>query len=133
MSDLKQICLDYFTKHPQAKSELINKAAKLNEYELIYPLIERKKEIEDVIFKEESNYFKLVKNAEKIVKNIKFEDLTGELLCKLHHTHGIDPCIVEDILNRDLPSKLHDEYRVEYEKHKNTGKLGLKKEIIQVK
>jgi len=55
------------------------------------------------------------------------------MLCKFHHTYGLDPFAVADILDiHDLPNKLHEDYLAAYEIHKQTGKAGLIKEKIEI-
>lgn len=79
--------------------------------------------IAQVIKKEEEKYISSLKrNKNMILKKYSDESkLDGKTLSFLHHTHGCDPSLVEDILELDLPQALHDDYLREYIKHKQTG------------
>lgn len=75
-----------------------------------------------IIRREEERYIKLLERAPKIVKKwFAKREITGESLAALHHTHGIDPTTVEDVLGRDLESRLHDDYVTAWKRHKQTG------------
>lgn len=91
-------------------------------------------DIAGVIKNEEEKFLRLqVGSRELILK--KYSDaskLTGEILSMLHHTHGIDPTTVEDVLELNLPAALHEDYLAAYEKHSETGTKGLKREVIKV-
>lgn len=92
------------------------------------------KEISEIIKLEEVKYFDLL-NKNTVLVQTKYSDvskLTGEILSRLHHTHGCDPTMVEDILCIQLPESLHDEYLSNYQRHGQTGRGGLNKPVIKV-
>lgn len=80
-------------------------------------------DIAGIIKKEEEKYIGLLeRNRQKIKKE--YSDVTklnGKVLAKLHHTYGCDPAMVEEVLDVFLPEQLHQEYLVEYNKHRLTG------------
>jgi len=80
-------------------------------------------DVAEVIRAEEERYRKLRDRNEKLIK-AQYHDpaqLTGKTLAMLHHTHGCDPTMVEDILGIGLPEPLHDEYMIVYSRHRETG------------
>lgn len=93
--------------------------------------------IESVIKKEEILFQKVLDRALKIASEITDINLiTGEDLSVYHHTHGVDPSMLECALltlGKQLPEYLHEEYRIAYQTHSATGKLGEKKIIIKAK
>ena len=158
-SKLKAIAIKYFEEHPEAKKLVIQKnTLKADEQQKELASSSTKdwlsKDkipfVKEVLLKEERLYYSALKRGEKILKKLGFErsltlldtsyvlskypKLTGESLCKLHHTYGLDPLDVADILNvADLPNILHDGYLAAYEKHKQTGRAGFKPKVIKVK
>ncbi len=94
-------------------------------------------DIKSVVFKEEQLFEKLLVKAKIIAENLDYSKLSGEYLCTLHHTHGIDPSMLEcallDLNKQKISENIIDDYMKEYEKHRNTGKLGYKPTIIVAK
>ncbi len=88
-------------------------------------------DIHDVILAEEKRFEALLSRAEKLSKEQDLSRLSGAELCKLHHTNGIDPSILESI-GVSISQVQHDEYMAEYSKHKATGKAGEKKQEIKI-
>ncbi len=125
MKTSKEIALEYFSQNPEAKKQVIEKSGHVQSYG-------GGTDIEGIIKKEEEKYFDLLFKARKIVLSLKPGELTGKKLCELHDTYGIDPTVVEDILDRDLSSSIHDEYLAEREKIKNLSRAAHKKEVIKV-
>lgn len=121
---LKDIALQYCGEHPEARKQIASKA--LPEYE-------GKPEIKETILHEEEKYWKLLERGSKIVVQLKQEELTGAKLCELHDTYGIDPTIVEDVLGKDLPQSVHDEYLNERAKLQAISRASQKKTVITVK
>lgn len=92
--------------------------------------------IESVIDREEKLFEKVLDRAKKLASEINVDALTGEELSRLHHTHGVDPSMLEVALievGRSLPERLHDDYQSAYAEHRETGKRGLVREIIVAK
>lgn len=92
--------------------------------------------IESVIAREEKLFGKVLDRAKKLASEIDVAALTGEELARLHHTHGVDPSMLEVALmeaGRSLPQQLHDDYQRAYAEHRATGKRGLVREIIIAK
>lgn len=91
----------------------------------------------NIINNEEKLFEKLFIKAQNLAENLNYENLSGEYLCILHHTHGIDPSMLECALlkldKKHIPENIIDDYYMEYSKHKETGKLGFKPTIITVK
>jgi hypothetical protein len=91
---------------------------------------------ESVIAREENLFEKVLDRAKKLAGKIDVAALTGEELARLHHTHGVDPSMLEVALmedGRSLPQQLHDDYQRAYAEHRTTGKRGLVREIIVAK
>jgi hypothetical protein len=90
--------------------------------------------IEDVIAREEALFERVLDRAALLAKDIDITTLTGDDLARLHHTHGVDPSMLEAAfsqLGRGLiPQALHDAYQTAYEAHRTTGKRGLVREVI---
>jgi hypothetical protein len=92
--------------------------------------------IESVIAREEKLFEKVLARAKKLASEIDVAELTGDELARLHHTHGVDPSMLEVALmeaGRSLPQQLHDDYQRAYEEHRATGKRGLVREVIVAK
>jgi len=92
--------------------------------------------IQSVIAREEVLYERVWALALEIARQIDPSTLTGETLSILHHTHGIDPSMLECALienGRALPQHLHDAYLGVYKLHRETGRHGQKREIIVAK
>lgn len=93
--------------------------------------------VESIIASEEILFEKVLDRAKKIAAEIDTSTLDGEQLSYLHHTHGVDPSMLEvalmDLGKGSLPQRLHDEYQVAYQKHKETGKRGLVRPIVSAK
>ena len=154
--DLKEIALKYFAEHPKAKKVVIQKAKEREAYENFcknptkdWLPKEKLPFIQETLLKEEKLYFSTLQKGKNVLKKLgleasptlldppyileKYPQLTGEMLCKLHHTYGLDPLAVADLLNiLDLPNKLHDDYQIAYEKHKQTGLAGFKPKEIKI-
>lgn len=96
-----------------------------------------KMEIDEVISKEEALFEKVLERAKKLAKTVDPETLTGIDLAKFHHTNGVDPSMLDAALSDEgrgmLSNQQHEDYLTEYEKHKASGKKGLKKAVIKVK
>ena len=89
--------------------------------------------IESIIAKEEALFERVVERAEKVAAGLDVETVTGEDLARLHHTHGVDPSMLEVVLmqqGRCLPQEKHDSYQQAYEKHKEKGRKGLVRPVI---
>jgi hypothetical protein len=86
-----------------------------------------------VIRKEEELFAKTLVRAQKIATTLNVETVTGEELAHIHHTHGVDPSMIEAALGHVLPERLAYEYAEAYAHHKATGKRGLKREVIVAK
>jgi hypothetical protein len=93
--------------------------------------------IESVIKKEEELFSKVMTRATRIANDIvDINTITGEDLSYYHHTHGVDPSMLECAMlaiGKKLPEKLHEEYMVAYEAHSLTGKAGEKKVVLVAK
>jgi hypothetical protein len=87
--------------------------------------------IKSVLRKEEENFLFLIKEKEPLLLSLK-DNLTGETLSWLHHTHGIDPDLVMDILCVKLTEEQMADYEKYYEIHKKTGLRGFKPSVITV-
>ena len=74
--------------------------------------------------------------AKDIAAETDVAKLTGEELARLHHTHGVDPSMLEAALmldGRAIPQRLHDDYQRAYSAHRATGGRGFVREIIVAK
>ncbi|MDZ4250278.1 MAG: hypothetical protein U0990_09345 [Candidatus Nanopelagicales bacterium] len=87
--------------------------------------------VQKLIHNEEELYIRLLNAAPKSIKRFLRHhqlsgpaDLTGELLAILHHTHGLDPTIVEGATGVEFPQGIHNEYLAAIARHRNTGKGG---------
>lgn len=92
--------------------------------------------IESVIAREEKLFEKVLERAKKLAVETNVAALTGRELARLHHTHGVDPSMLEVALMEEglsLPQHLHDEYQHAYAEHRATGKRGLVREVIAAK
>ncbi len=122
--DFRAQVVAYFDAEPAAKAVVIAKSRLLDGKppRAPGPLEDNETRVARIIKAEEQTYFDLCEKAPRIVtKFIKKHGLTGESLCKLHHTHGYDPTSVEAVLGRCLPSALHDQYQEAYAEHRKTG------------
>lgn len=89
--------------------------------------------IGSIIAKEEALFERVVALAGRVAASLDVEAVTGEELARLHHTHGVDPSMLEVVLmaeGRSLPQEKHDDYQRAYAKHKETGRRGLVKPLI---
>ena len=86
-----------------------------------------------VIRKEEELFVKTLVRAKKIAATLNMETITGDELAHIHHTHGVDPSMIEAALGRVLPERLAYEYAEAYEHHKATGRRGLKRGVVVAK
>lgn len=86
-----------------------------------------------VIFKEEQLLEKTLVRAKKIAAALNMETITGQELARIHHTHGVDPSMIEAALGKILPERLAYEYAEAYEHHRATGRRGLRREVIVAK
>lgn len=89
-------------------------------------------DIGGTILKEEESFEAVKNRAKKIADSSRVENMTGKNLCVLHHTHGIDPSILECV-GCKISQQQHDDYLAAYEKHRETGKRGQKNQEIRVK
>lgn len=89
--------------------------------------------VENVILREELLFERVLERAKKLAAGIDVSSLTGETLATLHHTHGVDPSMLETALGRTIPEKIHDEYLQAYETHRTTGQRGFKPVTITAK
>lgn len=92
--------------------------------------------IESVVAREERQFDKVLERATKLAESINMGALTGEELARMHHTHGIDPSMLECALlktGRTLPQKLHDDYQAAYAAHRATGKRGFSPTVVVAK
>jgi len=110
----------FFEASPSAKAVMQGKA------DALYPPSIRRTAEESmaIIRAEEERYIAMMARAPGIIRRIigAEAEVTGEVLAKIHHTHGYDPLVVEDVLSVDLPSRVHDEYQVAYARHRESGK-----------
>lgn len=83
-----------------------------------------------VIKKEEELFEKTLERARKIATTLNMETITGEELAVLHHTHGIDPSMLEVAMVRVFPERLICSYEEYYKEHKATGRRGFKRAIL---
>ena len=58
------------------------------------------------------------------------EEVTGEALAELYHTHGCDSSIVEEVLDCRLPESVHTEFMGLMDKERARSRAAQKKEII---
>lgn len=83
--------------------------------------------VASVIRGEEERFLKLLDTAPKQVEkwmrknNLTKEELTGTHLSVLHHTFGFCPEVIESVTG-DLTREQHEDYRVAFEEHKETGR-----------
>lgn len=93
--------------------------------------------VESVIVKESVAFAKIIDKAKVVASKLNISTLTGSELAEIHHTHGIDPTILESALMEIgrpiIPQILHDEYEVEYDKHRSSGAAGQKYIVIVAK
>lgn len=90
--------------------------------------------IAQVIHSEEVLYAETVKRCRALVlKRFKCpEEVTGEALAELYHTHGCDASIVEEVLNCLLPERIHTEFMGLMALERERSRAAQKKEIITV-
>jgi hypothetical protein len=92
--------------------------------------------IEDVLNSEETRFGKLLTKAEEIAKELDPLALTGEQLAIFHHTHGIDPSMLESALmvfdKGKISQELHDVYELEMQKEVDRSRKTQKKTVISV-
>jgi hypothetical protein len=89
-----------------------------------------------IIAKEERLFEKVLGRAKELAASIDVSTLTGSELARMHHTHGVDPSMLEVALieiGRSLPQHLHDEYLLSYAEHRATGKRGLVRAVVVAK
>jgi hypothetical protein len=93
--------------------------------------------IESVIRREEVLFEKVFARAEKIASEIDVAALTGEELAVLHHTHGVDPSMLEIALlsaGKPTPNQTaHDDYLAAMQRERDRSKAAHKKEIVSVR
>lgn len=93
--------------------------------------------VESVIVKESVAFAKIIDKAKVVASKLNISTLTGSELAEIHHTHGIDPTILESALMElglpTIPQRLHDAYEVEYDKHRSSGAAGQKYIVIVAK
>lgn len=92
--------------------------------------------IASVVAREEAQFEKVLARAKAIAAETDVAKLTGEELARLHHTHGVDPSMLEAALmldGRAIPQRLHDDYQRAYSAHRATGGRGFVREIIVAK
>lgn len=80
-------------------------------------------DVSAIVLREEEAFLKLLKNApEKVRKHVgRVEDLTGEMLAWLHHTHGIVPETVESAFGTTLSTELMEAYEEATGVHKKAS------------
>lgn len=79
--------------------------------------------VAEVVRREEESYARVMSRAPLVVEKwFRKRGLDGESLASLHHTHGIDPGIVEAILGCELSSSVHDDYQVAWAIHCEKGR-----------
>lgn len=93
--------------------------------------------IESVIAREEKQFEKVLERAKKLATEIDVAKLTGEELAVLHHTHGVDPSMLEVALmeaGKPTPSQeAHDAYQSAMATERARSKAAQKKEVISVR
>lgn len=91
-------------------------------------------QVKDIIQNEEQLYKECIKKGTNLCKKRwkTIEEITGKDLAWLRQTHGLNLEVVEGIYNQGLSKKQVSEFTDEYEKHKQTGKLGYQPEKIEV-
>lgn len=114
----------FIYSRPEWKKHFVGCALRL------FPNKRRSTDIEGTIKGEEEKFLDLIKKKEPILLKYK-NKLDGKVLSWLHHTHGINPDLVEEILQIKLTEQHKKEYEKAYLCHQETGKLGLKKEVIR--
>jgi len=91
--------------------------------------------IKSIIDKEIALFSKVLERAKKIALSLDIKTITGEDLARLHHTHGVDPSMLECALielDKRLPETAHQEYLAAYGKHRQTGAIGAKPKQILI-
>lgn len=94
--------------------------------------------IESVIVREEVLFARVFERAQSLAATINPATLDGAHLCYLHHTHGIDPsmleCALMDAGRGSIGAATMDDYEREYAKHRSTGAAGgLPKTVLVAK
>lgn len=93
--------------------------------------------IGNIIVREEALFARVRDRARKLAANLDVTAITGAELAHTHHTHGIDPSMLESVLfelgKPTIPERAHEDYIIEYAKHRQTGAAGFKAEIITAK
>jgi len=93
--------------------------------------------IESVIAREEKLFEKVLDRAKKLAAEIDVSALTGDSLAVLHHTHGVDPTMLEAALilaGKPTPTQAaHDEYQTVMLVERARSKASQKKQIISVR
>lgn len=84
-------------------------------------------DIEKTIRDEEVAYLaKLTKWEERLPKMVPDPSkLGGGDLARLHHTHGIEPDLIEALCGYSYAEAVHEEYQQVFNQHKQTGKAGV--------
>ncbi len=129
----------FYDKERTAPCELCGRTREDVRWDALPPQCAERKTvtITEVIAREEVRFDKVMVRAEKLAATLDVSTLTGEDLSTFHHTHGIDPSMLECALmemGKSLPQHLHDEYGVAYAAHEATGKRGgVKREVVVAK
>jgi len=93
--------------------------------------------IDSVIAREEKLFEKVLDRAKKLASEIDVAALTGGELAILHHTHGVDPSMLEAALmlaGKPTPTQAaHDGYQTAMATERARSKAAQKKEIISVR
>lgn len=92
--------------------------------------------IESVIAREEALFEKVLARARKLASEIDIASLTGESLAVLHHTHGVDPTMLETALMEagkpPLAQECHDAYQRVMAVERARSKAAQQKIVITV-
>lgn len=88
--------------------------------------------IEGTILREEVMYDEAVKRCSALVlaRFTRPEEVTGEALGELYHTHGCDSSIVEEVLECRLPESVHADFLGLMDKERARSRAAQKKVII---
>ena len=165
MKTFREIAVEYFDSHPEAKAELVRKGSALLRAEFRashryrhengethcwicgeswnakqitrcagfsakYP--RQDTSIEGSIRREEVLYDETLTRCRALVltRFNKPEDVTGEALAELYHTHGCDSSIVEEVMSCRLPETVHAEFMDLMNKERNKSRAARKVVIV---
>jgi hypothetical protein len=90
--------------------------------------------VEGTIQREEVLYMETLKRCRSLVlkRFPRWEDVTGESLAELYHTHGCDPSIVEEVFDCNLPESVHTDFMKMMDKERDRSRSAQVKKVIMV-